>query len=123
MLDLLEDLVETPPSARDDILTGGAGCGDEDGPIARRRADAAWVGDDDGTPIVVMVEVDENGGHPDRHPSCEAAKITGTFRAHQQLLTRCKSATRSVSTRSSTTARGQLAATRSKHGSRLSQPA
>ena len=93
MLDLLEDLVETPLSARDDILTGGAGCGDKGDLIARRRADAAWIGHDDGTPIAVIVEVDENGGHPDRHPQCEAAKITGTFRAHQHLLPGCKSTT------------------------------
>ena len=93
MLDLLEDLVKTPPSTRDDILTGGAGCGDKDDPIARRRVDAAWIGHDDGTPIIIIVEVDENGGHPDRHPQCEATKITDTFRAHQQLLPGCKSAT------------------------------
>jgi hypothetical protein len=94
VLDLLEDLVETPPSTRDDILTGGAGCGDEDDSIARRRADAAWIGHDDGTPIIIIAEVDENGGHPDRHSECdEAAKITDTFLAHRQILTRCKSIT------------------------------
>ena len=53
----------------------------------------AWTGHDDGTPIVVMAEVDENGGHPDAHSECEATKIIGTTRAHQHLLPGCKSTT------------------------------
>lgn len=62
---LLQEIIHEP-SAEDDVVFGGAGCD-----AGKRRPDLAWVWKD----RTVFLEIDENGGHPDRESSCELAKL------------------------------------------------
>lgn len=61
-------LINHEPSATDDILLGGSECKTEQ---KRRRPDTLWIWKD----RVVSVEIDENGGHPDRISECEIDKM------------------------------------------------
>ena len=47
-----------------------------------RRPDLAWFGTD----RAIYVEIDEDGGHPDRPTECEMAKATGQCEAAKKLL-------------------------------------
>ena len=75
---LLVDAVGWAPSAADNLMLGGSGC---DG-VRRRRPDLAWVGSD----RVVFAEIDEDGGHPNREPACELAKVWDQTEAVKRLL-------------------------------------
>lgn len=95
---LLLERVPFPPSCEDDTLLGGKGC---DG-AAVRRPDLAWFMAGTGGPLrdfvgegslsssspprAAFVEIDEDGGHPDRLPECEAGKMWDQTAAAKQLL-------------------------------------
>jgi len=66
-----------PPSGVDDLVLGGTACD-----LPKRRPDLVWMGTD----RVVFLEIDENGGHPDRLSSCELAKVWDQALAVQALL-------------------------------------
>jgi hypothetical protein len=66
-----------PPSGADNLLLGGKGCD-----AATRRPDLVWLGTD----RAIFLEIDENGGHPDRETSCELAKIWDQTSSIKQLL-------------------------------------
>jgi len=71
-------LLDLPaPSGADDLVLGGVGCD-----AAKRRPDLVWMSHD----RVIFLEIDENGGHPDRLPSCELAKVWDQTTAVQTLI-------------------------------------
>ena len=72
---LLLDL--PPPSGIDNLTLGGASCN-----VPKRRPDLVWFGTD----RAIFLEIDENGGHPDRLSSCELAKIWDQTIAIKKLL-------------------------------------
>ncbi|RYE70752.1 MAG: hypothetical protein EOO81_07385 [Oxalobacteraceae bacterium] len=74
----LLQLVDPPPSITDDALLGGRGCDSE----SRRRPDLAWFGSD----RAIFVEIDEDGGHPDRDPSEELEKVWTQTAAAKHLI-------------------------------------
>jgi hypothetical protein len=74
---LISAAVGFPASAMDDVVLGGTGCD-----AAKRRPDWGWFWKD----RAVFVEIDEGGGHPDREPSCELAKMHDQAFAAQRLL-------------------------------------
>ena len=72
---LLTQIVH-PPSGRDDVHFGGAGCD-----ARSRRPDLLWMASD----RVVNVEIDERS-HVDRLCECELGKMHDQFVAWQRLL-------------------------------------
>jgi hypothetical protein len=72
---LLLDL--PPPSGIDNLILGGADCN-----VSKRRPDLVWFGTD----RAIFLEIDEDGGHPDRLASCELAKIWDQTLAIKKLL-------------------------------------
>ena len=74
---MLLSFIDHPPSATDDVTFGGSSCG-----VQKRRPDTLWIGED----RVVSIEIDEKGGHPDRDPSCEMAKMQDQATAFYALL-------------------------------------
>jgi len=67
---LLLAVVDFPPSAADnDMLGSRAAASTCDASV--RRPDLAWYGDN----LAIFVEIDENGGHPDRVAACEMGKM------------------------------------------------
>ena len=79
---LLLPLVDHEPSAADDVLFGADECDN----YKRRRPDLLWVSED--KTKFIELEIDENGGHPERDVSCEIGKISDQADACAQLAGR-----------------------------------
>lgn len=68
---LLLPLVDIPPSATDDAQFGGQAC-KADSNDKRYRPDLLY-GD---RRLVIDVEVDEDGGHPQENPECQVSRMS-----------------------------------------------
>jgi hypothetical protein len=66
---LLEILKEYPPSAIDNVVLGKCATDSEN---KKHRPDLAWVLDD----RIIIIEIDENGGHPNYEATCEMARMS-----------------------------------------------
>jgi hypothetical protein len=69
------------PFAKDDLVFGGSDC---IGSTSEKRArpDLAWAE----TGVVVIVEIDEDGGHPLRPSECELGRMWTLTSSFKQLL-------------------------------------
>lgn len=74
----LLDLLDFEPSALDDASFGGASCGKDES--KRYRPDILF-GD---RRLVVDVEIDEDGGHPDEEPECHVGRMCGLTNIFQR---------------------------------------
>lgn len=71
-------MVKFPIWMKDDTLVGGH----DECCSQQRRPDMLWIANN----RAVIVEIDENGGHPDREIDCELAKIEQQSTAIKRLL-------------------------------------
>ena len=78
--DALLPLVKHPPSIVDEMVGNKNGGCDS---FTSRRPDLAWISEDKRR--IVEVEIDEDGGHPDRETSCEIGKICDQADAFNKL--------------------------------------
>jgi hypothetical protein len=78
---LLIEEVGFEPFAKDDLVFGGSDC---IGSTSEKRArpDLAWAE----TGVVVIVEIDEDGGHPLRPSECELGRMWTLTSSFKQLL-------------------------------------
>jgi hypothetical protein len=74
----LIELLDFEPSALDDATFGGVTCGKDES--KRYRPDILF-GD---RRLVVIVEIDENGGHPDELPECHLGRMCGLTNIFQR---------------------------------------
>jgi len=73
--DKLLPLVAAVPSATDNAQFGGQACQEQ-----QYRPDLLYAD----RILVLAIEVDENGGHPDREPSCEVSRMTALTNVFQR---------------------------------------
>ena len=75
-------IVGYEPFAADDSHFGGELCGEKS--EKQRRPDLAWCIDHGR--MVVVCEVDENGGHPNEVVECELARMWALTDAFKKLM-------------------------------------